>query len=70
MTSVRRQPPPAVCAAPSAACGPDTLALLFLFTVENRIKRSRALKSLYVLRSLAHIIDMHQLAENHDPRPG
>ena len=40
------------------------LALLFLFTVENRIKRSRALKSLYVLRSLAHIVDMHQLTKD------
>jgi hypothetical protein len=40
------------------------LALLFLFTVENRIKRSRALKSLYVLRSLAHIVDMHQLTKH------
>jgi len=40
------------------------LALLFLATVENRIKRSRALKSLYILRSLAHIIDMHQLTKH------
>jgi hypothetical protein len=40
------------------------LALLFLFTVENRIKRARALKSLYLLRSLAHIVDMHQLTKD------
>jgi len=40
------------------------LALVFLFTIENRIKRSRALKSLYLLRSLAHIIDMHQLTKH------
>jgi len=40
------------------------VALVFLFTVENRIKRSRALKSLYLLRSLAHIIDMHQLTKH------
>ena len=40
------------------------LALLFLFTVETRIKRSRALKSLYLLRSLAHIVDMHQLTKD------
>lgn len=40
------------------------LALLFLFTVENRIKRSRALKSLHQLRSLAHIVDMHQLTKD------
>ncbi len=40
------------------------LALLFLFTIENRIKRARALKSLYLLRSLAHIVDMHQLTKD------
>lgn len=46
------------------------LALLFLFTVENRIKRSRALKSLYLLRSLAHIVDMHQLTKTPERAPG
>lgn len=46
------------------------LALLFLFTIENRIKRSRALKSLYVLRSLAHIIDMHQLTKHPERADG
>ena len=46
------------------------LALLFLFTVENRIKRSRALKSLYLLRSLAHIVDMHQLAKHPERAAG
>ena len=40
------------------------LALLFLFTVETRIKRSRAFKSLYQLRSLAHVVDMHQLTKD------
>jgi hypothetical protein len=44
------------------------LALLFLFTVETRIKRARAFKSLYQLRSLAHIVDMHQLTK--DPERG
>ena len=46
------------------------LALLFLFTVENRIKRSWALKSLYLLRSLAHIVDMHQLTKSPERRAG
>jgi hypothetical protein len=40
------------------------LAILFLVTWENRIKRSRALKALHELRSLAHIIDMHQLTKD------
>lgn len=41
-------------------------AILFLITVENRIKRARALKKLYELRAVAHVIDMHQLTK--DPR--
>ncbi|MFH5804616.1 hypothetical protein [Alienimonas sp. DA493] len=40
-------------------------ALLFLTTLENRIKRRQALAALHELRSMAHIIDMHQL--NKDP---
>ena len=36
-------------------------ALVFLVTVETRVKRHRALKALHELRSLAHVIDMHQL---------
>lgn len=39
-------------------------AIFFLFTVERRIKRDRALKALHELRSLAHIIDMHQLTKD------
>src|SRR5439155_27301064 len=39
-------------------------AILFLVTWENRIKRRRALKALHELRSLAHIIDMHQLTKD------
>lgn len=38
--------------------------LLFFATVETRIKRSRALKEMHVLRCLAHIVDMHQLAKD------
>jgi hypothetical protein len=55
------------------------LAILFLISWENRIKRKRALEALHELRSLAHIIDMHQLTKDpevvmhpheHDPAPG
>ena len=35
--------------------------VLFLVTLETRLKRNRALKSLHILRSFAHVIDMHQL---------
>ncbi len=38
--------------------------LLFLFTLEVRVKRSRALKAIHELRSLVHIIDMHQLTKD------
>lgn len=39
-------------------------AVLFIFTIEKRYKRSRALKALHELRSIAHIIDMHQLTKD------
>lgn len=38
--------------------------LFFLLTLEGRIKRRRALKAIHELRSLAHIIDMHQLTKD------
>jgi len=40
------------------------LGLLTLARAEARIKRSRALKSLHGLRSVIHIIDMHQLTKD------
>jgi hypothetical protein len=40
------------------------LAVLFLFTLEMRIKRRRALRALQELRALAHVIDMHQLSKD------
>lgn len=40
------------------------IAVFFLFTIETRVKRNRALKSLHTLRSLAHIVDMHQLKKD------
>ena len=39
-------------------------AIFFLLTLENRMKRSRALKKLNELRALAHVIDMHQLTKD------
>ena len=39
-------------------------ASYFLISWENRRKRKRALRGLHVLRSLAHIIDMHQLTKD------
>lgn len=38
--------------------------LFFLITLEGRLKRRRALKAIHELRSLAHIIDMHQLTKD------
>ena len=40
--------------------------LFFLFTLERRIKRHRALKAIHELRSMAHVIDMHQLTKDPD----
>ena len=39
-------------------------AIVFLVTWEMRIKRNRALESLHELRSIAHLIDMHQLTKD------
>ena len=38
--------------------------MLFLFTVEERLKRKRALRALHELRSIVHVIDMHQLTKD------
>jgi hypothetical protein len=40
------------------------IAIAFLVSWENRLRRNRALRELHVLRSLAHIIDMHQLTKD------
>jgi hypothetical protein len=42
------------------------IALLFAWGWEVRIKRKRALAEIHQLRSLAHIIDMHQLTKDPD----
>jgi hypothetical protein len=40
------------------------LALFFLSSIEVRAKRKFALKALHRLRSIAHVIDMHQLTKD------
>lgn len=39
-------------------------AVWFLLTMEERMKRRRALDELHKLRSFAHVIDMHQLTKD------
>ena len=38
--------------------------MVFLFTLELRRKRNRALEAVHELRALAHIVDMHQLTKD------
>jgi hypothetical protein len=38
--------------------------ILFLVTLEGRLKRAKALAAVHELRSLAHIVDMHQLTKD------
>lgn len=46
-------------------------AIVFLVSLEHRFKRRRAIRALYELRSLAHIVDLHQLAKDPSlPPPG
>lgn len=40
------------------------IAVFFLMSIETRVKRRRALAMLHELRSLAHIVDMHQLTKD------
>jgi hypothetical protein len=46
------------------------IAVYFLLGLELRKKRARALEALHVLRSLAHIVDMHQLTKDPDRPAG
>ena len=39
-------------------------SILFLVTFETRVKRGRALKAIHELRSLTHVIDIHQLTKD------
>jgi hypothetical protein len=38
--------------------------IIFFVRLENRFKREKALKGLYRLRAIAHVIDMHQLTKD------
>lgn len=40
------------------------IAVFFLLTIETRLKRRRALRTIHELRSLAHVVDMHQLTKD------
>lgn len=42
------------------------IAVFFLLTFEGRLKRGRALRRTHELRSMAHVIDMHQLTKDPD----
>ncbi len=41
-----------------------SLGIYSLFGIEKRVRRARALEGLHELRSIAHIIDMHQLTKD------
>lgn len=41
-------------------------AVFFLLTLETRLKRRRALAALHQLRSMAHVVDLHQLTKDPD----
>ena len=43
-----------------------SLLLLFLVSLENRFKRRTTLRMLHRLRSIAHVVDMHQLTKDPD----
>jgi hypothetical protein len=40
------------------------LGVFFLVSIETRMKRRRALRAIHELRSIAHVIDMHQLTKD------
>jgi hypothetical protein len=40
------------------------IAVYFLLTIEKRMKRRKALGVIHQLRSLAHVVDMHQLTKD------
>ncbi len=40
------------------------IAIFFLWHVPNRLQRNHDLRNLHALRSLAHVIDMHQLTKD------
>ena len=40
------------------------IAIWFFLSLESRLKRRRALRAIHELRSIAHIVDMHQLTKD------
>jgi hypothetical protein len=40
------------------------MVIFFMITLENRVKRRSALKALHRVRSVTHIVDMHQLTKD------
>jgi hypothetical protein len=40
------------------------LGIFFLVSLETRIKRAQAVRAIHELRSIAHVIDMHQLTKD------
>ena len=40
------------------------LAVFFLINIETRIKRAKSIRAIHELRSIAHVIDMHQLSKD------
>jgi hypothetical protein len=40
--------------------------VVFLLGLERRLQRRRELRAIYELRSIAHIVDMHQLTKDPD----
>lgn len=50
----------------SGAAVAISAVVVFLVTLETRLKRGRAIEAVHELRSLAHIVDMHQLSKDPD----
>lgn len=40
------------------------IAISFLLSIETKVKRRRALRMIHLLRSIAHVVDMHQLTKD------
>ena len=39
-------------------------SILFIVTLESRLRRQRAMEAIHELRALAHVVDMHQLTKD------
>lgn len=47
-----------------------TAFFFFLWTIESRWRRGRALQAIHELRAIAHVVDMHQLTKDPDRLSG